>query len=333
MIFWYHEHHLLPRPTTFAVAACILWSSLALPASAEDLTIVMKIVAPLSGISTDYISSSMIRNSGPGDDRIYDLVNHKVIAVNHDKKEYWEMTAKEYETNAATSQREQAGSVEHLLAMEDEQQARMAELFALKRDELAKRQADIERLIPERRKARMADLVAPQERLAGMIEKDRAEMEKRKAYARLLAVAPSVSVQKGTGRKKIAGYDCEEHIITTDAGTFRITQELWVAPDLQAPPHLETWEITSPGSKPPTYDEMKDKGFALAGTFTNASKGLEPSRDDSKNNAPPPSASMSWEAVEVKKGPIDASVFRLPDGYTKVESPSDQLAKLRAQRK
>jgi hypothetical protein len=31
---------------------------------------------------------------------------------------------------------------------------------------------------------------------------------------------------------------------------------------------------------------------------------------------------ISSEAIEVKKGPIDPSVFLVPAGYTKVESPA-----------
>src|SRR5260370_39469711 len=90
------------RRVTIAFAVCTLSLSTALPAAAEDLTIVSKSSLG-STTSTEYISSSVIRHSGvqdisgAPDDRIYDLVNRKLTVISRDKKEYWEQTTKELE--------------------------------------------------------------------------------------------------------------------------------------------------------------------------------------------------------------------------------------------
>jgi hypothetical protein len=47
----------------------------------------------------------------------------------------------------------------------------------------------------------------------------------------------------------------------------------------------------------------------------------------------PSDASTNWEAAEVKKGPIDPSLFGVPASYTKVESPIAKSVKLRAEGK
>jgi hypothetical protein len=131
------------------------------------------------------------------------------------------------------------------------------------------------------------------------------------------AMAPSITVQKGTGTKKIAGYDCEQYLISMGES---IKIEKWVTQDLQMPLTLFDAQKATFAGNPMLKnfarmaDEMKKiKGFPLGETTT--IRGL-----------PGVGGETSREATEVKKGPIDPSVFAIPAGYTKVESPFARLA-------
>jgi hypothetical protein len=126
------------------------------------------------------------------------------------------------------------------------------------------------------------------------------------------AVGASITVQKGTGTKKIAGYDCEQYLISMGES---IKIEKWVTQDLQMPLTLFDAQKATFAGNPMLKnfarmaDEMKKiKGFPLGETTT--IKGL-----------PGVGGETSREATEVKKGPIDPSVFVIPAGYTKVEWP------------
>jgi hypothetical protein len=126
------------------------------------------------------------------------------------------------------------------------------------------------------------------------------------------AMGASITVQKGTGTKKIAGYDCEQYLISMGES---IKIEKWVTQDLQMPLTLFDAQKATFAGNPMLKnfarmaDEMKKiKGFPLGETTT--IKGL-----------PGVGGETSREATEVKKGPIDPSVFAIPAGYTKVESP------------
>ncbi len=345
MIPWHHEHPLLPRPATLAVVACILSSSLTLPAAAEDLTIVMR---SANGTNTQYISSRLVRDSSPRVDRIYDLVSRTVTDVNHEKKEFWVSTEKEEEVEAEASQRKQEANVQRLIAPNEGHRARMEESAAAARAQIAKEMENLDqqRLSPELRKARLAVLKARQEEVTAILEQDKADEEKLRAENRRLAVEPSVSVEKGTGKKRIAGYDCEQYVVTRQDGLNYSREERWVAPGLLVPSYFEMEKIAQ-ASVPPKYkghvlNEMKDKGLPLGGAFSSTQKiplavpdrGLPPGTTlTNKGDHKEIETSSSWEAAEVKKGPIDASLFRVPAGYTKVESPVAKLAKFRAEGK
>ncbi len=135
------------------------------------------------------------------------------------------------------------------------------------------------------------------------------------------AVGAAVSVQKGTGTKKIAGYDCEQYLISMGE-SMKI--EKWVTQELQIPMSFFDAQQAQFTGNPMMknyarmVDEMrKIKGFPLGEKTTirgAAGVGGETSR----------------EATEVRKGPIDGSVFAIPAGYTKVESP---LARMLAGKK
>jgi hypothetical protein len=126
------------------------------------------------------------------------------------------------------------------------------------------------------------------------------------------AAGATIAVQKGTGTKRIAGYDCEQYLISMGE-TIKI--EKWVTQDLQIPLTLFDAQKATFAGNPMMKnfarmaDEMKKiKGFALGETTT-------------IKGPPGVGGETSREATEVKKGPIDSSVFAIPAGYTKVESP------------
>ncbi len=94
------------RLVTVAAAAAAL---LALPAFAEDLTIVYKVTGGSSpGTATTYYSASKMRNSGPEFDSIVEYGAGRIISIDHKKKEYSEITLAEMQ--AAMARMEQAAA-------------------------------------------------------------------------------------------------------------------------------------------------------------------------------------------------------------------------------
>jgi hypothetical protein len=128
----------------------------------------------------------------------------------------------------------------------------------------------------------------------------------------------SVTFEKLPDRRKIADQDCEHYVVTTrrqwdDARPEpRIVvnrHDYWIAPDL----HLETararmFELGArilQDAPPDVTKDVLSKGLVLADTWSVNDRFID-----------------SEEAIELKTGPIDPSVFSAPPGYTKVESLS-----------
>lgn len=125
-------------------------------------------------------------------------------------------------------------------------------------------------------------------------------------------MAAAVDVKKGTGGRQIAGYKCENWIVTV--GEMSKTEEC-LSIDLPFP--TESWQAfrsmegslqsMGPGAKA-LQEKMKEaKGFPLASTTT--------------TNVMGKTQTSSTEVQEIKKDPIDPSVFELPAGYEKADSP------------
>jgi hypothetical protein len=129
----------------------------------------------------------------------------------------------------------------------------------------------------------------------------------------------AVSVTKG-GSRKVAGYDCQEYTVAMGQG---MKTESCNTTALKFPvPEGELKRFSSLGgamagmANNPMFkglaqmaEKMKEvQGFPLASTTTFSMMGK--------------STTTSREAVEVKQGPIDESVFALPAGYKKVDPPS-----------
>ena len=122
----------------------------------------------------------------------------------------------------------------------------------------------------------------------------------------------SVTVEKGTGGKKVAGYDTELYILTMGDS---MRMEVFVTTALEPPARYFDARKALYASLGPMarrfdrmYDEMKKiKGFPLA---TSLDYRMRVARRQ-----------VSTEATEVRKGPIPDSVFVAPSDYKKIDSP------------
>jgi len=84
------------RFATSAVSLAVLLA--ALPAAAEDLTIVFKTTTGKeSSTSTQYLTAARMRTNGAEQDSIVDFAAGKLIQVDHKKKQYSEITMDELE--------------------------------------------------------------------------------------------------------------------------------------------------------------------------------------------------------------------------------------------
>jgi len=234
----------------------------ALPAFAEDLTIVSKETSsngPEKTTSQYFTKERMRRNMGDHD-TIFEYGAGKITQIDHKKKEYSEITLAEME-------------------------AQMQKVTA----ELDKASAQLQNMPPEVRE----------------------KMEK-------MMGGGAIVVTKG-GTRKIAGYDTQEYTIAM--GTNMKT-ETWNTTALKLPvPEADLKKFASfagsmgsmaqnpmfKGMSKMTEEMKKIQGFALARTTEFQMMGK--------------SMSTSSEAIEVKQGPVAGSVFEIPAGYKKVESP------------
>ncbi len=121
---------------------------------------------------------------------------------------------------------------------------------------------------------------------------------------------PPVTVQKGVGSKVIAGYTCEPYTVTM-GDAMKI--EMWVAPSFEVPPQsFDARKAMFMGPMMQKFakvaEEMKKiKGYPLSEVTTIKIMGQ--------------SSETSREVTEVRKGAIAASVFEIPAGYKKKDSP------------
>jgi hypothetical protein len=128
----------------------------------------------------------------------------------------------------------------------------------------------------------------------------------------------SASLEKVPGRRTIAGYDCEHYVATVrtqwnDGRPDPVvvnTDDYWIVPDL----HLETVRarMFEMGSRilqgENTVKEVLSKGLVLADIWSVNGRRIG-----------------SEEAIEVRHGSIDPSVFAPPFFYAKVESLAARL--------
>jgi len=122
----------------------------------------------------------------------------------------------------------------------------------------------------------------------------------------------SVTVEKGTGGRKVAGYDTEPYVLTMGE-SMRV--EVFTTTALEAPARYFDARKALYATMGPmarrfdrVYDEMKKiKGFPLATVFDYRMRVAR--------------RQVTTEATEVRKGPIPDSVFLAPSDYKKIDSP------------
>jgi hypothetical protein len=131
-------------------------------------------------------------------------------------------------------------------------------------------------------------------------------------------IVGSVTVTKGTGTRKIAGYDTEQYVMSMGEN---IRTEMWTTTALTIPAPAMDFRNTVMTLNPMFKNaasklagEMsKIKGYSLAETSTAKIMGK--------------TIETSKEATAVTKGPIPASVFQIPAGYKKVETPFAKMGR------
>jgi Domain of unknown function (DUF4412) len=248
----------------------------ALPAAAQDLTIVSKETHGdgQPQIRTTYIGSSHMRISeADGQGFLADLANGTITMIDGKKKQYWTMTHEELEAA----------------------QAQMAA-------QMKQMQAQMENMPP-----------AVREKMKGMMG------------GMMGGIADTINVARATGGRTIAGYACDNWVVTV-AELSR--EEVCVTTQLKLP--VQAYEAqkrfastmgggpNNPMAKQMSaladkYKEMK--GFPLASQSTTTLLGK--------------TRTTTTEVTEINKGAIADSVWQVPAGYKKVESPLAKLGRAR----
>ena len=135
----------------------------------------------------------------------------------------------------------------------------------------------------------------------------------------------TVDVQKTGTSRKVAGYNCEDY--TVKIGQISTTEEC-VSSEVKFP--LQTWEMFKSWS-----DSMKNMMAAMGpmakglGNMQEQMKKIKgfPLASKTTTNVMGHSSSSSTEVSDIKNGPIPASAWDIPAGYTKTDSPMAQMGK------
>jgi len=257
------------RIATHSLAVLAL--AAALPAAAEDLTIVSKVTRdggpPTT--TTSYISSDHARFAqAEGQEAILDLGTGTTTVIDGRKKEYFVITPQDWE----------------------QMRARMDQM--MNGPEMKRSQEQMKNLPPD-----------VQKRMQSMMG----------------GLASQVEVKKLGTTRKIAGYNCEDWIYSL--GGMSKTQQCM------------TTELPLPAQ---TFDKYRDYAknmMSMMASMGPMAKGLAEMQEKMKDmkgiplavttsvNVMGRSSSTSSEVTEVKKGPIPASAWQPPAGYTKVANP------------
>lgn len=166
--------------------------------------------------------------------------------------------------------------------------------------------------------ARMKDAMAEMEKQSAQMKQQMESMPpavREKMEKMMGGMADSVTVTKG-GTRKVAGYDCQEYVIAMGQSmkttTCNTTALAFPIPEADLRRYTSFTAGLAGSAMGKGFSKMADKmkevqGFAIAESSTFSLLGK--------------SKTTSREAIEVKQGPVDPSVFTLPAGYKKVTSP------------
>jgi len=274
------------RLTPFALTAAL---AVAAPAVADDLTIVSKSTRNNDApvTLTSYLSSDHARMAQPnGNDMIVDAKAGEFTVLDTNKKEYYTVTKSEMEAFAVKMQEK----------MKDAD-AQMAKA----QTEMKKNEEAMKNMPPAIR------------------EKMQAAMQNMGG-----AMVASIDVQKSPAPpRKVAGYTCETWVVTV--GEMSRTEE------------CRTTELTLPPGAYEAFRQFADSFKAMAGNGQMA-KSMTAMQEKMKEMKGYPGATTTTvkllgkssvdttEVTEVKKGPIPASVWKVPEGYKKVPSPMSKMS-------
>jgi hypothetical protein len=174
----------------------------------------------------------------------------------------------------------------------------------------------------------LAEMEAQMQKVAAEMEKASAQFqnmppEVRERMEKMMGGGTgAVTVTKG-GTRKIAGYDTQQYTISMGAN---MKTEVWNTTALQFPvPEAELKKYSSfAGSMAPLANNPMFKGLAKLTEEMKKIQGFSLARS-TQMQMMGKTTTTSSEAVEVKQGPVPASVFALPAGYKKVDSPMAKM--------
>ena len=172
----------------------------------------------------------------------------------------------------------------------------------------------------ERLKIKMQEQMNSPEMKKAQEEMKKLSPEQRKQMESFMGgMVGSSDVQKTGGTRKIAGYGCEEWTITM--GTLSRTKEC-VTTELRYP--VQAWDM---------YRDFAETMKTMVGAFAPMAKAGAELAEKFKGMKGIPLATTTAidvlgtrtttesEVVEIRRGPIPASAWEIPAGYTKVENP------------
>jgi hypothetical protein len=148
--------------------------------------------------------------------------------------------------------------------------------------------------------------------LRAFLDQMESAMAGRTVFDRAVGATASVTVEKGSEDRTIAGHRTEDHVLTMgDAMRY----EVWTAPDLVPPSrYFEARKVlyATLGPMGRRFDRIFDqmagiKGLPLANAVDYRMRMTR--------------RQVRVEATEVRKGPIPPATFAPPTDYKKVESP------------
>jgi len=176
----------------------------------------------------------------------------------------------------------------------------------------------------------LAEMEAQMQRMAAEMEKASAQFQnmppeiREKMEKMMGGGTGAVTVTKG-GTRKIAGYDTQQYTIAM--GT-NMKSEIWNTTALQFPvPEAELKKYASfASSMAPMANNPMFKGLAKVTEEMKKIQGFSLARSTQLQIMGKTTATSS-EAVEVKQGPVPASVFAVPAGYKKVDSPMAKMGR------
>ena len=126
------------------------------------------------------------------------------------------------------------------------------------------------------------------------------------------SVAQGITVEKGQGSRTIAGFNCDNWVVTLGPNS---RQEHCITTQLQFPPaafdgmkaFADSMRVGPMRNMSAVWDKFKDmRGYPLATKFTMTMMGR--------------TIVTNTEVTEVKRGPVAPSAFEVPADYKKVDS-------------